>query len=1137
MTRSGAKDEQAASLIGSSRPKGPYVGPQPLREGDPLFGRDEEVKTLLNALVSERIVILLSPSGAGKTSLINAGLKGLLSGQGFKALGTFRVGGSALLPNADRGLFVGNLLQQWNTLTPTQAKYKKKELSKLKLKDFSERLISLAGENLPVLIFDQFEEAVTSFLPADDTALRNLFEDLGELLEDRRIWALFAMREDYLGGIEPFREYIEGGLRERQRLDFMTQLTAVEAICGPVEKFTNGRCVFEVEAAEMLAQRLRLVRNATTKELVLGKYVEPVLLQVVCSSIWDKYSVELNSAQGDHSKITLANVPDEENISDALSQFYNRVVADVAKNFNLLQETKVRKWFEEELTDGLMRRQTLKGPTHSSLDEGILRLLIDEYLIRPDVRNETTWYELSHDRLVGPVKTANLARRLVSPKARLLKERADLWTQASEENKDDLLLRGFALRQIETAYETDYSMLPSAEARFIEASMSYRKRRHRERYLTYVMTAAILVATVAIGFAFYKGLSVKAQLALADKVVQTANAKGESANKKLAAVVAQEQAQTKRAALAEESLREERNQTSNALQMAQINSREAADALRRARSADELNTTLVAKNTSTEVRYLEEARRAESSEQKAELLFAMADSRAQTTRALSALDTSSHASDAHKIIANIKALLTQYSEPILDIRSFQALSRLIESNLAFRKFDFPGDGSSIGYDVERGEIVVADYSTIYKASLSNIEKPVTKQVFLDCDQGRLDGLRVGLSTEVAKRNDSAKGRVDSGCDFFANPTRIEISPDGRNIAAGFSWGELYVYSGGDVPKVMKGFRHSVQQLAYSYDGLKLAASSSAWSFAVYDIDPKNRRVYREPWWLKGAITLARSVRVVTAATFAGQKNELIVIGLEDGHIEVWSAKERKRLLQFDAFSVSRRSVTSLSYDRVGDRVIGTAMDRTLKIWKLSDILAYTTGDSLTNTNLTIDVGRNNYATSVSISPNGQIYATAEANGDLELWNATDQSHLADLPGHESIVNNVRFLSDTLLISTDGLESTRLWSIPPLATLQRLQQLSRKLGEQRSDTGRDDTSIPDFPKVTNPEKTKALSVLAEAEDMLSDLEKISKDTNSAPTLTSNRNRQGADVCESHYPQDEKFQCRMRSLNAGKSAKQR
>jgi len=52
----------------------PYVGPRPIETGERLFGRARELTELQYLLSAERIVLLHSPSGAGKSSLIQAGL-------------------------------------------------------------------------------------------------------------------------------------------------------------------------------------------------------------------------------------------------------------------------------------------------------------------------------------------------------------------------------------------------------------------------------------------------------------------------------------------------------------------------------------------------------------------------------------------------------------------------------------------------------------------------------------------------------------------------------------------------------------------------------------------------------------------------------------------------------------------------------------------------------------------------------------------------------------------------------------------------------------------------------------------------------------------------------------------------------
>ena len=55
--------------MANTRPN-PYPGPRSFQQGERLFGRERETAELLDLLIAERIVLLYSPSGAGKTSLV-----------------------------------------------------------------------------------------------------------------------------------------------------------------------------------------------------------------------------------------------------------------------------------------------------------------------------------------------------------------------------------------------------------------------------------------------------------------------------------------------------------------------------------------------------------------------------------------------------------------------------------------------------------------------------------------------------------------------------------------------------------------------------------------------------------------------------------------------------------------------------------------------------------------------------------------------------------------------------------------------------------------------------------------------------------------------------------------------------------
>ncbi len=98
----------------------PFVGPRSFRYGEPLFGREREIPRLLDLLMAERIVMMFSPSGAGKTSLIQAGLTPALREEGFLDLPIIRVrqpDASAARPRA-RTRSTASSWERWNPWSP-----------------------------------------------------------------------------------------------------------------------------------------------------------------------------------------------------------------------------------------------------------------------------------------------------------------------------------------------------------------------------------------------------------------------------------------------------------------------------------------------------------------------------------------------------------------------------------------------------------------------------------------------------------------------------------------------------------------------------------------------------------------------------------------------------------------------------------------------------------------------------------------------------------------------------------------------------------------------------------------------------------------------------------------------------------
>jgi WD40 repeat protein len=388
----------------------PYVGPRPFRYGETLYGRDREVDELLDLLVAERIVLLYSPSGAGKTSLVEAGLRPKLKGEGFRILPVIRV--SQQLPQ-DHALarpynrYLMSTLLSLEEGVPEADRRTLDDLAAMHLDDYLAGLAAGRGEqeelDNELLIIDQFEEILT-LDPTDQDAKAAFLTELGAALRDRRRWTLFVMREDFVPALDPYLRLLPTRLTTTMRLDFLDEEAALQAMIEPAH---HGGMSFARAAASQLVTDLRRVRvqrpDGSVEEP--GPYVEPVQLQVVCLRLWERLPPGART-------ITEADVAALGDVDRALAGYYRDRVAAVAETTGV-SEYALRNWFERELiTEQGFRNQVLQGPSGDPQARSrAVDLLVGAHLVRPENRRGATWYELAHDRLIEPVQSDNAAWR------------------------------------------------------------------------------------------------------------------------------------------------------------------------------------------------------------------------------------------------------------------------------------------------------------------------------------------------------------------------------------------------------------------------------------------------------------------------------------------------------------------------------------------------------------------------------------------------------------------------------------------------------------------------------------------------------------------------------------------------------
>ena len=73
----------------------PFVGPRPFETEDRerFFGRTRELEELFSLIIAHRAILVYAQSGAGKTSLLKAGVIPRLVEQAYKVLSPARVHG------------------------------------------------------------------------------------------------------------------------------------------------------------------------------------------------------------------------------------------------------------------------------------------------------------------------------------------------------------------------------------------------------------------------------------------------------------------------------------------------------------------------------------------------------------------------------------------------------------------------------------------------------------------------------------------------------------------------------------------------------------------------------------------------------------------------------------------------------------------------------------------------------------------------------------------------------------------------------------------------------------------------------------------------------------------------------------
>lgn len=186
--------------------KNPWLGLESYKEGEVLYGRDEDIRDLTQSVLSDIDTLLYGRSGIGKSSILNAGIIPAARRNGFMPV-LVRLShkenhaylyqiresiANAMIPipldnlGNQIELSVEEKLQRENELTKRikeVVKCKNKEEESLYEFFHCHTFHDIEGERIKLLIiFDQFEEIFT--LQNDENVKKQFFAELADLLND-----------------------------------------------------------------------------------------------------------------------------------------------------------------------------------------------------------------------------------------------------------------------------------------------------------------------------------------------------------------------------------------------------------------------------------------------------------------------------------------------------------------------------------------------------------------------------------------------------------------------------------------------------------------------------------------------------------------------------------------------------------------------------------------------------------------------------------------------------------------------------------------------------------------------------------------------------------------------------------------
>ncbi|MFE7842115.1 helix-turn-helix domain-containing protein [Streptomyces sp. NPDC057474] len=231
---------------------------------------------------------------------------------------------------------------------------------------------------------------------------------------------------------------------------------------------------------------------------------------------------------------------------------------------------------------------------------------------------------------------------------------------------------------------------------------------------------------------------------------------------------------------------------------------------------------------------------------------------------------------------------------------------------------------------------------------------------------------------------------------------VAFTADGVTVvgAVGDGTTRLWDVRSGRQTEVLAGHTDYVQGVAVTSDGALLATAGFDKSVVLWD--------------LGGPVLTARPFTEVWQAVYSPD-GTLLATADTDHTVRLWNAKSHTLLKTLAGHT---ETVFSVAFAPDGRTLASVGSDGTIRLWDVAKRKALAT--------LT---GHSGQVFSVDFAPDGRTLASAGADRTVRLWDVVKRRELAKLTGHKDYVNDIAFSPDGRTLASAGDDLTvGLWDV-------------------------------------------------------------------------------------------------------------